>query len=117
MYVARSYNLHTLPVWKRIFLPVLYSTGLVDSSKKRKITSISVTLAVAVLVIISKRLSPLPRGVLDVGVVTGLGGGERKNREGEEEEGERGNLKRIIQGRNTVVFRPNVTLGGALRRC
>jgi len=75
MYVARSYNLHTLPVWKRIFLPVLYSTGLVDSSKKRKITSISVTLAVAVLVIISKRLSPLPRGVLDVGVVTGLGGG------------------------------------------
>jgi hypothetical protein len=56
-------------------LPVIYSTGLIDSSRKRKITSVSVTAAVALLVVISKRLQPLARGVLDVGVVTGLGGG------------------------------------------
>jgi len=75
MFVARSFNLHSQNVLYRYPLAVIYSTGLIESSRKRKITSVCVTAAVAVLVLISKRLAPLNRGILDVGVCVGLGGG------------------------------------------
>jgi hypothetical protein len=73
MFVSRAFNLHTQNALYRYPLSPFYATGLFESSTKRKITSVGVTLAVMLLIIISKRLSPLNRGIMDVGVVTGLG--------------------------------------------
>ena len=71
-YLTRSQRLPNL--YKLPLLNILYSGGWVSSSKKRKMTSWGITFGVAVLIAVSKRLSPLWRGVLDVGVVAGLSG-------------------------------------------
>ena len=71
-YVTRS---HRLPgLWKLPVLNVLYSGGWVKASSKRLKTSWGITIGVAMIVAVSKRLPPVARGVLDVGVVSGLGG-------------------------------------------
>lgn len=49
-----------------------YSMGLMYATKKRLITSWSVTLGVAAIVGIVKRLSPIPRCIIDAGVIVGL---------------------------------------------
>ena len=53
-------------------LAPLYSMGLVHATKKRKITSWSVTIGVAVIVGIVKRLASPWRNIIDAGVVVGL---------------------------------------------
>jgi hypothetical protein len=54
-----------------IFAP-LYSMGLFSATKKRKIISWSVSIGVAIIVAIVKKLPPTPRCILDAGVVVGL---------------------------------------------
>ena len=54
-----------------IFAP-LYSMGLLHATKKRKITSWSITLGVTLLVSIVKRLNEPWRNIIDAGVVCGL---------------------------------------------
>lgn len=71
-YLTRSHRLPSF--WRLPLLNILYSGGWVQSSLKRKITSWGVTFGVAILIVISKKLNPLCRGVLDVGVVAGLSG-------------------------------------------
>ena len=56
-------------------LAPLYSMGLFHATKKRTITSWSVTLAVAMIVAIVKRLSEPWRNIIDAGVVVGLSWG------------------------------------------
>ena len=73
MFVSRAFNLHTQNALYRYPLSPFYATGLFQSTTKRKVASIGVTLAVMLLIVVSKRLAPLSRGILDVGVVTGLG--------------------------------------------
>ena len=54
------------------FLAPLYSMGLWGATKKRRIVSWSVSLGVAMIVAIVKKLPPIPRCILDAGVVVGL---------------------------------------------
>ena len=53
-------------------LAPLYSMGLVHATKKRKITSWCVTIGVALIVGVVKRLSSPWRNIIDAGVVVGL---------------------------------------------
>ena len=54
------------------FLAPLYSMGLIHATRKRLITSWAVSLGVATLVTIVKRLPGVWRCILDAGVVVGL---------------------------------------------
>lgn len=49
--------------------------GLMNATKKRLIVSWSVSLGVAMIVALVKRLPPVPRCILDAGVVVGLSWG------------------------------------------
>jgi len=53
-------------------LAPLYSMGLIHATKKRMIISWSVTLGVAGIVVLVKRLNPIARCIIDAGVVVGL---------------------------------------------
>lgn len=53
-------------------LAPLYSMGLIHATKKRLITSWSVSMGVAMIVALVKRLPPVSRCILDAGVVVGL---------------------------------------------
>ena len=56
-------------------LAPLYSMGLFSATKKRTITSWSVTLGVALIVALVKKLPPVWRCIMDAGVVVGLSWG------------------------------------------
>ena len=56
-------------------LAPLYSMGLINATKKRLIVSWCVTLGVAMIVALVKRLPPVSRCILDAGVVVGLSWG------------------------------------------
>jgi hypothetical protein len=58
-------------VWNYLVAP-LYSMGLVHATRKRLITSWSVTLGVAAVVALVKRLPGVWRCIMDAGVVVGL---------------------------------------------
>ena len=53
-------------------LAPLYSMGLFNATRKRLTVSWCVTLGVAMIVAIVKKLPPAPRCILDAGVVVGL---------------------------------------------
>jgi hypothetical protein len=53
-------------------LAPLYSMGLINATKKRLIISWSVSIGVAMIVALVKRLPPISRCILDAGVVVGL---------------------------------------------
>ena len=53
-------------------LAPLFSMGLFGATKKRMIVSWSVSIGVAVIVALVKQLTPVPRCILDAGVVVGL---------------------------------------------
>jgi hypothetical protein len=58
--------------WHHFLLAPLYCMGLMHATKKRQITSWSVTLGVAAIVAVVKKL-PYPwRNIIDAGVVAGL---------------------------------------------
>ena len=69
---ARALHLIAQPNLIRALLAPLYCMGYFHATKKRKITSISVTIAI-ILLIIGIRFLPQPwRGIIDAGVVVGL---------------------------------------------
>ncbi|CAJ1928794.1 unnamed protein product [Cylindrotheca closterium] len=53
-------------------LAPLYSMGLINATKKRLIVSWSVSMGVAMIVALVKRLPPISRCIMDAGVVVGL---------------------------------------------
>jgi len=53
-------------------LAPLFSMGLFAATKKRMIVSWSISIGVAIIVALVKKLSPVPRCILDAGVVVGL---------------------------------------------
>jgi hypothetical protein len=53
-------------------LAPLYSMGLIHATKKRLVISWSVSMGVAMIVALVKRLPPISRCILDAGVVVGL---------------------------------------------
>merc|ERR1712161_170972 len=53
-------------------LAPLFIMGLFSATRKRMIVSWSVSIGVAVIVALVKKLSPVPRCILDAGVVVGL---------------------------------------------
>merc|ERR1712194_353580 len=53
-------------------LAPLFSMGLFSATKKRMIVSWSISMGVAIIVALVKKLSPVPRCILDAGVVVGL---------------------------------------------
>ena len=70
--VQRALTLSDQPPFLHLILAPLYSMGLFHASRKRKILSWSVSLGVASLVAVVKKL-PYPwRSIVDAGVVTGL---------------------------------------------
>lgn len=73
--VARATHLSRHPVGWHVALAPLYCMGYIHATRKRRIVSLSVTAGVVVLVILV-RLLPQPwHGIVDLGVVAGLGYG------------------------------------------
>ena len=75
MIIGRSYTLSTSSPLHHIVFAPFYSAGYFHSSTKRKLTIWIVTMAIAGMVALTKKLSPLNRGIVDAGVVAGLGVG------------------------------------------
>jgi hypothetical protein len=73
--VARALHLARNPVTHRVVLAPLFCMGLFHASRKRLIISWSVLLGVVGLVIAVRQLSQPWRGLIDGGVVVGLGWG------------------------------------------
>lgn len=72
---ARARYLKSHPRLLHVLLAPLFCMGFFYATKRRKITSFSVTLGIIALVIVV-RLLPQPwRGMIDIGVVVGLGWG------------------------------------------
>jgi len=70
--VQRAMTLKQSPSPLHVLLAPFYSMGLMHATRKRKIVSTSISLSVAVIVGVVKRL-PYPwRSIVDAGVVTGL---------------------------------------------
>lgn len=70
--VSRSFSLtHRSPFFHALLGPA-YSMGLFHSTKKRMVTSWSVTIGVAVIVTAVKKLAYPWRNIVDAGVVVGL---------------------------------------------
>lgn len=72
---ARAKYLLDRPVPAHVFFAPFFCMGYFHATKRRKITSISLTLGIIILVLLV-RLLPQPwRGILDFGVVIGLAWG------------------------------------------
>ncbi len=72
---ARARYLKSHPRFLHVLLAPLFCMGFFYATKRRKITSFSVTLGIIALVI-AVRMLPQPwRGMIDLGVVVGLGWG------------------------------------------
>ena len=72
---ARALYLKANPTWIRVIFAPLFCMGFFHATRKRKIVAYAVTTMV-VLLIVGVRLLPQPwRGIVDVGVLFGLGWG------------------------------------------
>jgi len=73
--VSRAWTLLDRCTWLQLLLAPLFCMGFFHAARKRKIITYCVTLGI-ILLIIGVRLMPHPwRGMVDVGVVIGLGWG------------------------------------------
>lgn len=73
--VARAWTLRDHCTWLQFFLSPLFCMGFFHATRKRKIVTYCVTFGI-ILLIIGVRLMPHPwRGMVDIGVVVGLGWG------------------------------------------
>jgi hypothetical protein len=72
---SRALYLSNNPHPLHALLAPLFCMGFFHASKRRKITSISVTAGVIVLIILVRFLAQPWRGIVDAGVVVGLGWG------------------------------------------
>ena len=73
--VARAWHLADNPTFIRVLLAPLYTMGFFHADRKTKITAYVVVLLVTVLVIVVSALPQPWRGIIDAGVVIGLGWG------------------------------------------
>jgi hypothetical protein len=73
--VARAVYLGHHPTPLRAILAPFFCMGLFDATKKVFITAWAVTIGVIILVIIIRALDQPWRGIIDIGVVVGLGWG------------------------------------------
>jgi hypothetical protein len=73
--VARAVYLGNHPTPLRAVLAPLFCMGFFDATKRVLITAWAVTIGVIILVIIIKTLDQPWRGIIDIGVVVGLGWG------------------------------------------
>ncbi len=72
---ARARYLRSHPHIVHTILAPLFCMGYFHATKRRKITSISVTLAIILLIVLVRFLSQPWRGIIDAGVVVGLAWG------------------------------------------
>lgn len=73
--VARAVHLSRHPVAWHVLLAPLYCMGYIHATKKRRIVSLSVTAGVVLLVLLVSLLPQPWHGIVDLGVVAGLGYG------------------------------------------
>jgi hypothetical protein len=70
--VARAVYLSKNPVWWHVLLAPLYCMGYIHATRKRRIVAMSVTSGIIVLIIAVHWLPQPWRGIVDMGVVSGL---------------------------------------------
>jgi len=70
--IVRAYHLSAQPRPLHVALAPLYCMGLIHATRRRLITSWSVTLGIVALVIAVGQLAQPWRGIVDAGVVLGL---------------------------------------------
>lgn len=70
--VARLKYLKTHPRLRHVIFAPLYGMGYIHATTKRRITSISLTVGIIILVILVRMLNQPWRGIVDLGVVIGL---------------------------------------------
>jgi hypothetical protein len=71
---ARAFVIHSRPLLSKIFAP-FFCMGLMDATRKRKIVSRIIVGVIVVLVVSVRYLDQPWRGIVDAGVVLGLGWG------------------------------------------
>ncbi len=69
---ARAKYLMTNPAFFRVLFAPLFCMGFFHATRKRKITSLSVTAGIILLVVLVRAVSQPWRGIIDLGVVVGL---------------------------------------------
>ena len=72
---SRALYLKSNPCFLRVLLAPLFCMGFFHASRRRKITSVSVTSGIIVLIIMVRFLAQPWRGIIDAGVVVGLAWG------------------------------------------
>ena len=72
---ARARNLRDAPTLPRVVLAPLFCMAYFAAPRRRRIAAYAVTLGVVLLVILVQRLEQPWRGIVDAGVVLGLGWG------------------------------------------
>jgi hypothetical protein len=72
---SRALYLKNHPRLLHALLGPIFCMGFFHASKKRRITSISVTFGIIILIILVRFLSQPWRGIVDAGVVVGIGWG------------------------------------------
>lgn len=72
---ARALYLKQNPTWARVLFAPLFCMGFFHATRKRKIVSYSLTLMIIGLIVWVKTLAQPWRGIVDAGVVLGLGWG------------------------------------------
>jgi hypothetical protein len=70
--VARAAHLSQNPVWWHVLLAPLYCMGYIHATRKRRIVALSVTTGIIVLIVAVHWLPQPWRGIVDMGVVSGL---------------------------------------------
>lgn len=73
--VARAHHIAHRPTRARILFAPAIAMGLFDATRRRRIVAWCTTLGVAALVVIVSRFDQPWRGIVDAGVVAGLGWG------------------------------------------
>lgn len=72
---ARALYLRDHPRLLHALLAPLFCMGYFHATRRRKITSISLTVGIVILVLLVRHVSQPWRGIIDAGVVVGLGWG------------------------------------------
>jgi len=74
-FAARALYLKQNPTFVRILLAPLFCMGYFHATRKRKIVSFAMTAMVVGLILLVRRLDQPWRGIVDAGVILGLGWG------------------------------------------
>ena len=72
---ARALYLKNNPTFFRVLLAPLFCIGFFHATRKRKIVAYSLTLMIIVLIVLVRQLEQPWRGIVDAGVLLGLGWG------------------------------------------